>query len=42
MNVQSERVLPTTRSEFRVLRAITTRWHDNDHYGHVNNVVYYA
>ena len=34
--------LPTNRSDFRVLRAITTRWHDNDHYGHVNNVVYYA
>jgi acyl-CoA thioester hydrolase len=34
--------LPTRRDEFRVLRAITTRWHDNDHYGHVNNVVYYA
>ena len=34
--------LPTYRSDFRVLRSITTRWHDNDHYGHVNNVVYYA
>ena len=34
--------LPTRRSEFRVLRAITTRWMDNDHYGHVNNVVYYS
>jgi len=34
--------LPTRRSDFRVLRPITTRWHDNDHYGHVNNVVYYA
>jgi acyl-CoA thioester hydrolase len=34
--------LPTRRSDFRVLRTITTRWHDNDHYGHVNNVVYYA
>jgi acyl-CoA thioester hydrolase len=34
--------LPSNRGDFRVLRAITTRWHDNDHYGHVNNVVYYA
>ena len=34
--------LPTNRGDFRVLRSITTRWHDNDHYGHVNNVVYYA
>jgi acyl-CoA thioester hydrolase len=34
--------LPTRRGEFRVLRAITTRWMDNDQYGHVNNVVYYS
>jgi len=34
--------LPTRRGEFRVLRTITTRWMDNDHYGHVNNVVYYS
>src|SRR5512136_512305 len=34
--------LPTRREEFLVLRAITTRWMDNDHYGHVNNVVYYS
>lgn len=30
------------RSAFRVFCAIPTRWHDNDVYGHVNNVVYYA
>src|SRR5690554_5535254 len=30
------------RDRFPVLRAVPTRWHDNDHYGHVNNVVYYA
>ena len=34
--------LPTQREEFPVLRAITTRWMDNDQYGHVNNVVYYS
>lgn len=34
--------LPERRSEFRVLRTITTRWMDNDHYGHVNNVTYYS
>ena len=34
--------LPTRREDFRVLRAITTRWMDNDQYGHVNNVVYYS
>lgn len=34
--------LPTRRGEFPALRMITTRWMDNDHYGHVNNVVYYS
>lgn len=36
------RELPARRGEFAVLRTITTRWMDNDHYGHVNNVVYYS
>ncbi|TQS43263.1 acyl-CoA thioesterase [Cryptosporangium phraense] len=31
-----------TRAAFPVLRAVPTRWSDNDHYGHVNNVVYYS
>lgn len=30
------------RSDFPVLRTITTRWEDEDVYGHVNNVVYYS
>jgi acyl-CoA thioester hydrolase len=34
--------LPSRRPQFRVLRTITTRWMDNDQYGHVNNVVYYS
>ena len=34
--------LPERRGEFRALRTITTRWMDNDQYGHVNNVVYYS
>lgn len=33
---------PPRRADFPVLRHQPTRWHDNDHYGHVNNVVYYA
>ena len=33
---------PPRRSQFTVLRAIPTRWMDNDHYGHVNNVAYYS
>lgn len=31
-----------TRSDYRHFRKITTRWMDNDVYGHVNNVVYYS
>jgi len=30
------------RGDFTVLRPVTTRWMDNDHYGHVNNVAYYS
>ncbi|PRW63820.1 acyl-CoA thioesterase [Actinopolyspora mortivallis] len=33
---------PPQRSEFTVLWPITTRWSDNDAYGHVNNVVHYS
>ncbi len=29
------------RSDYRVFYTITTRWRDNDVYGHINNVVYY-
>jgi acyl-CoA thioester hydrolase len=30
------------RDHYRVFRDITTRWMDNDVYGHVNNVIYYS
>jgi len=30
------------RSHYPRFRTITTRWMDNDAYGHVNNVVYYS
>lgn len=30
------------RSDYRWFTPITTRWSDNDIYGHVNNVVYYS
>jgi acyl-CoA thioester hydrolase len=33
---------PHRRGDFRVIRSIPTRWMDNDHYGHVNNVAYYS
>jgi len=31
-----------TRSDYKHLVPIQTRWNDNDVYGHVNNVEYYA
>jgi len=31
-----------SRDAFRLFRPIPTRWHDNDVFGHVNNVVYYS
>jgi acyl-CoA thioester hydrolase len=33
---------PELRSAYRAFQTITTRWMDNDAYGHVNNVVYYS
>jgi acyl-CoA thioester hydrolase len=33
---------PTERSRYPRLVTITTRWMDNDVYGHVNNVVHYS
>jgi acyl-CoA thioester hydrolase len=33
---------PEPRSAYAAFRPITTRWMDNDVYGHVNNVVYYS
>lgn len=33
---------PEPRSAYPLFRRISTRWADNDAYGHVNNVVYYA
>jgi acyl-CoA thioester hydrolase len=36
------RPTPSTRSQYRIFRTITTRWMDNDVYGHLNNVVHYS
>jgi acyl-CoA thioester hydrolase len=36
------RETPLRRAAFPHLLAITTRWMDNDVYGHINNVVYYS
>ena len=30
------------RADYRHFQPIITRWHDNDVYGHVNNVTYYS
>lgn len=36
------RPLPEQRAAYRFFLPITTRWSDNDAYGHINNVVYYS
>lgn len=36
------RLPPPVRADFRWFLPITTRWMDNDPFGHVNNVVYYS
>ncbi len=40
--MSAERQAPGTRAEYVQFLPIATRWADNDVYGHVNNVVYYA
>jgi acyl-CoA thioester hydrolase len=41
-DTSTDRAQPRPRSAYRAFRNIPTRWADNDAYGHVNNVVYYA
>ena len=38
----SEQTSERRRGDYPVVRTITTRWEDEDVYGHVNNVVYYS
>ena len=38
----SSKAGPGRRSDYARMTVITTRWMDNDVYGHVNNVVYYS
>lgn len=33
---------PSARADYRAFQTLTTRWADNDAYGHMNNVVHYA
>ncbi len=42
MNNPRPKPIAPSRAEFHRFVAITTRWMDNDVYGHVNNVVYYS
>ena len=37
-----QRPKPGVRDEYRHFLTITTRWMDNDIYGHINNVQYYS
>ena len=32
---------PSTRDDYIIFSTITTRWFDNDVYGHMNNTIYY-
>ena len=36
------RPAPQARTAYRHFSSISTRWMDNDAYGHINNVVYYS
>ena len=38
----TERLQPQPRDAYRHFRPLSTRWMDNDVYGHLNNVVYYS
>ena len=33
---------PPVRADYKVFYPLTTRWSDNDIYGHINNVVFYS
>ena len=38
----TDRTVRSWRGDYRTFRTITTRWMDNDPYGHMNNVVHYS
>lgn len=39
---QTPETAPSRREDYQWFSAVQTRWSDNDVYGHVNNVTYYA
>ena len=38
----TQRPAPSSRADYRTFQRLTTRWMDNDIYGHMNNVVHYS
>ena len=38
----SDRTTPSARSDYPFFYTLESRWADNDVYGHINNVAYYA
>ena len=38
----TDRPAPANRADFSLFYALESRWADNDIYGHINNVAYYA
>ncbi len=42
MTAENFKPHPEHRDAYKAFRTISTRWMDNDVYGHVNNVVYYS
>jgi acyl-CoA thioester hydrolase len=42
MAADADRQPPPSRAAFARFMSFATRWSDNDAYGHLNNVVYYA
>lgn len=42
MKSDRQKSVPEARGAYAAFRTISTRWMDNDMYGHVNNVVYYS
>ncbi len=39
--MSNERSAPPVRTEFRHFEPVSTRWNDNDIYGHLNNAIHY-
>jgi acyl-CoA thioester hydrolase len=40
--MSTEKPMPSARGTFAAFVPISTRWSDNDVYGHINNVTYYS